>query len=87
MLLHLLLMVKGKPAQICAGRILPASLRYAPGPFQGRGICQRGAGYKETPGVLCRPGGIKKAARQTERQGIRGQCAAARSGSLLGRME
>ena len=39
-----------------------------------------------TPGAFSSPG-VSKAARQTERQGIRGQCAAARSGSLLGRME
>mgnify|MGYP007075898643 CR=1 FL=1 len=41
----------------------------------------------QSPWVLCRPGGIKKAARKIRTAGFRGQCAAARSGSLLGRME
>lgn len=42
---HLLLhglAVKEKPAQICAGWMLPMSLRYSPGPFQGWGICRKG---------------------------------------------
>lgn len=40
-----------------------------------------------TPGDTFQTPGYQKAARKSERRDIRGQCAAARSGSLLGRME
>ena len=85
MLLHLLLMVKGKPAHIGAGQVFP-HLSGTPRAFSGVGHLQEEAGYKKAPGCFAGPGVSKKPPGRSERQDIRGQCAAAHNSSLLGRM-
>jgi len=60
MLLHLLLIVKGKPAHIGAGRMLPAPFQHTPGLFSGAGYLSEVAGHKKTPGCFAGPGVSKK---------------------------